>query len=150
MKKRTKKPAKKKKTSRKKQSELQARVQSIKEKLPKLVRDRVPDHIVKDDLVPVFHFASDGEDIRLLQQKLREEIEEFMAPTDFQEFMKGDYSELADVLDVIDCLIRAGTGPAGHIGSQEVAICRQEKAVMKGKFEKQIVLENIVDRRELK
>lgn len=122
----------------------------IKTKLPKLVRDKVPEHIVKDDLVPVFHFATEEEYLAMLQKKLREEIEEFMDPAHFQEFMKGDYSELGDVLDVIDCLIRAGTGQAAHVGSPEVAIHRQEKAVMKGKFEKQIVLENIVDRREIK
>lgn len=85
------------------------------------MRDNVPEHIVRDNLVPVFHFASEEEYLIMLQKKLREEVEEFMEPEHFREFMKGDYSELADVLDVIDYLIRAGTGPAGHVGSEDVA-----------------------------
>tara|TARA_Y100000310_G_C20467758_1_gene708492 strand:+ start:422 stop:796 length:375 start_codon:yes stop_codon:yes gene_type:complete len=122
----------------------------IKEKLPKLVRDSVPDHIVKDNLVPVFHFASEEEYVLLLQKKLREEFDELMEPQHFEKFMKGDYSELADVLDVLDCLIRAGTGEAGHVGFKVVATERTMKAHSKGRFEKQIVLEDILDRRELR
>ena len=78
-----------------------------------------------------------------------EEFEELMDPDHFKKFMQGDYSELADVLDVLDALLKAGTGHAHHVGHSEVARFRQLKAFEKGSFTKQIVLEDILDRSEL-
>ena len=120
---------------------------TIRKKLPKLVRDNVPEEIVRDNFIPVWHFADQEEYVDSLKLKLLEEFEELM--TDFSKFMDGDYSELADVLDVLDCLLMEGKGPATHVGHEEVASQRTLKAKRKGKFYKHIVLENILDRREL-
>jgi predicted house-cleaning noncanonical NTP pyrophosphatase (MazG superfamily) len=116
--------------------------------LPKLVRDRVPECIIKDDLVPIFHYASQDEYILFLKKKLAEEFGELMEPQHFEKFMNGDFSELADVLDVLDCLLRVG--PGGHIGSKDVAAERTQKAYLKGRFENKIILEKVMDRRELR
>lgn len=148
----------KKKTTKKRAKKVTARhkavdelVRRTKPGLPKLVRDRVPEHIVRDNYVPVFHFVSSQEEYSAaLQSKLLEEFEEFMEPDHFVKFMEGDYSELADVLDVIDLLIKAGTGGATHIGHPAVAEFRTLKAHEKGQFNKQIVLEDILDRSELR
>ena len=45
----------------------------------KLVRDSIPDIIQEKGETPVFRTLDDGEFARCLEEKLREEVEEFLA-----------------------------------------------------------------------
>lgn len=117
-------------------------LKKIRETLPKLVRDKVPEHIISDDLVPVYHFAGDDEYVSFLKLKLREEVAELIEG--FEEFKEGDLSEVADVLDVVNALMMHVHGC--HIGSGNIADERKHKALHKGSFGKRIILEGFLDR----
>jgi len=117
-------------------------LKKIRETLPKLVRDKVPEHIISDELVPVYHFAGDEEYESFLKLKLREEVNELI--DGFDEFMKGDFSEVADVLDVVNAIVMHAHST--HIGGVTVANARKAKARTKGSFDKRIILEGFLDR----
>ncbi len=69
----------------------------------KLVRDKIPQIIRSKGLEPVIYTASTGEFAARLRDKLREEVEEFLASD-------NDPEELADILEVLYALAeQAGT-----------------------------------------
>jgi predicted house-cleaning noncanonical NTP pyrophosphatase (MazG superfamily) len=120
-------------------------LKKIRETLPKLVRDKVPEHIISDSLVPVYHFAGDEEYESFLKLKLREEVNELI--DGFDEFVKGDFSEVADVLDVVNAIVMHAHSV--HIGGLTVANARKAKAQNKGSFGKRIILEGFLDRSKI-
>jgi predicted house-cleaning noncanonical NTP pyrophosphatase (MazG superfamily) len=92
----------------------------------KLVRDKIPQIIRSSGLVPLVRVAEDDEYGRLLREKLREEVGEFLD--------SDDPHELADVLEVLHAL-------AGHLGLgvDGLETIRVAKASERGGFAERIV-----------
>jgi len=84
-------------------------------KYNKLVRDKIPEIIRNKDQIAITHIASDEEYYLKLQEKLKEEVEEFLE--------SNNNEELADVLEVI------------------YAIC-DEKGINKEKLEELRIIKN--------
>ena len=93
----------------------------------KLVRDKIPQIIRDKGLEPVVYTASTEEYGRRLRDKLREEVEEFLASDD-------DPEELADILEVLYAL-------AGHAGTdrQQLEQLRATEARNRGGFADRII-----------
>jgi predicted house-cleaning noncanonical NTP pyrophosphatase (MazG superfamily) len=93
----------------------------------KLVRDKIPQIIRSAGLEPVIYTADSDEYDSRLRDKLREEVEEFIASD-------SDPEELADVLEVVYALAeRAG------IDRQQLEELRMAKAEERGGFADRIV-----------
>jgi predicted house-cleaning noncanonical NTP pyrophosphatase (MazG superfamily) len=93
----------------------------------KLVRDNIPQIIRSKGLEPVTYTASTAEYCTRLRDKLREEVEEFLASD-------NDPEELADILEVIYALAeQAGVDP------QELEKLRATKAAERGGFAARII-----------
>jgi predicted house-cleaning noncanonical NTP pyrophosphatase (MazG superfamily) len=93
----------------------------------KLVRDKIPQIIRSKDLEPVIYTASTEEYRTRLRDKLREEVEEFLASD-------NDPEELADILEVLFALAeQAGTDP------QQLEKLRVAKANERGGFADRII-----------
>jgi predicted house-cleaning noncanonical NTP pyrophosphatase (MazG superfamily) len=93
----------------------------------KLVRDKIPQIIRSKGQEPVVHTASAEEFSIHLRDKLREEVEEFLASD-------NDPEELADILEVLHAL----AGQAG-IDQQQLERLRAAKAEKRGGFSDRIV-----------
>lgn len=93
----------------------------------KLVRDKIPQIIRSKGLEPVIYTASTEEYATRLRDKLREEVEEFIASDD-------DPDELADILEVLYAL-------AGQAGTdqQQLEKLRAAKAEERGGFGDRII-----------
>jgi predicted house-cleaning noncanonical NTP pyrophosphatase (MazG superfamily) len=93
----------------------------------KLVRDKIPQIIRSEGLEPVIYTAGSDEYDTRLRDKLREEVEEFIASD-------SDPEELADVLEVLYALAeRAGTD------RQQLEKLRMAKAEERGGFANRII-----------
>lgn len=94
----------------------------------KLVRDKIPQIIKDKGENPIVHIASDEEYQQKLNEKLREEVDEFLKD--------DNKEELADILEVIYaiCEFRG-------IGKSEIENIRQEKFEKRGGFKDKIILE---------
>lgn len=108
----------------------------------KLVRDRIPQLIEQDGLVPCTHIAQQGELWGLLMEKLVEESLELLRAEGSPE--EGDpsvpvFEELADVIEVVEALKRYVDQRAPGVLDQ----VKREKAARKGRFSKALVLETI-------
>lgn len=95
----------------------------------KLVRDLIPEIIVKNNGVPSVRIADESEYVQRLKDKLEEEVAEYLE--------SGELEELSDILEVIHALARVN-------GSDFVEIerLRIEKALKRGAFERRIILES--------
>lgn len=98
----------------------------------KLVRDNIPDHIEDDGNSYVIHHADDEELKERLRDKLVEEAKEFRE--------SGSISELADIFEVIDAIFNTDM-----ISDHEIESAKKAKANEKGKFERRIVLETVIE-----
>jgi len=93
----------------------------------KLVRDKIPQIIRSKGLEPVIYTASTEEYSTRLRDKLREEVEEFLASD-------NDPEELADILEVLYALAeQAGTD------RQQLEKVRAAKAEERGRFADRII-----------
>jgi predicted house-cleaning noncanonical NTP pyrophosphatase (MazG superfamily) len=93
----------------------------------KLVRDKIPQIIRSKGVEPVIYTASSEEYDTRLRDKLREEVEEFIASD-------SDPEELADVLEVLYALAeRTGTD------RQQLEKLRRTKAEERGGFADRII-----------
>jgi predicted house-cleaning noncanonical NTP pyrophosphatase (MazG superfamily) len=93
----------------------------------KLVRDKIAQVIRSRGLEPVIYTASSEEYATRLRDKLREEVEEFIASDD-------DPEELADILEVLYALARR----AG-IDQHQLETLRVAKAKERGGFGDRII-----------
>ena len=93
----------------------------------KLVRDKIPQIIRSKGQEPVIHTASPKEYSIHLRDKLREEVDEFLASD-------NDPEELADILEVLHAL----AGQAG-MDQQQLEKLRAAKAEKRGGFADRII-----------
>ena len=96
-------------------------------KYHKLVRDRIPEIIEKSGKTCVTSELSASEYVKMLDEKLNEELAEY------QESKSPE--ELADLLEVIRAVAAARSSSI-----EEVEKIRDEKAAKRGGFEKRILL----------
>ena len=96
----------------------------------KLVRDKIPKIIKNTNRNPVIHIASKNEYSKRLNDKLKEEVDEFLED--------GKTEEIADILEVIDAICELK-----NIDDEKLKAIKAKKAKNKGKFEKRIVLDDV-------
>ena len=96
----------------------------------KLVRDRIPEIIEKQGKQSVCSVLSDEEYLVRLDQKLLEELEEYLEDKSME--------ELADLLEVMMAVAKARGSSI-----EEVEAIRRQKAEKRGGFEKKILLEEV-------
>ena len=96
----------------------------------KLVRDRIPEIIEADGKTCVCETLSDEEYIRLLDEKLNEELAEYQESKSLE--------ELADLLEVMQEVVRARGWTL-----DELEQLRTDKAAERGGFAKKILLKEV-------
>lgn len=100
-------------------------------KYNKLVRDKIPEIIKQDKKTPITHIASDKEYWKKLKEKLKEEVNEFLA--------KDNEEEFADILEVIHAI-----SDFKDFDKDEINKIREDKAKKRGRFKDKIILDKIV------
>ena len=96
-------------------------------KYNKLIRDRIPEIIAKNGQTARVRVLTDEEYLAKLDEKLGEELAEYLAD--------GNVEELADLLEVI----YAAAAARGY-SREELERIRAKKAEKRGGFEKKIML----------
>lgn len=96
----------------------------------KLVRDKIPEIIKASGKNFNIHIAAKEEYTKLLEEKLQEEVNEYIEDKNLE--------ELADILEVV-------YGLAGALGytEEELTKARNDKAKERGGFKDGIVLESV-------
>ncbi len=102
----------------------------MKNKFPKLIRDKIPLIIAKENKKPLFHIAKKEEYILHLKNKLLEEVNEFID--------NEDVEEIADILEIIYSICEQK-----KISIEEIEEIRLEKKQAKGSFKNKIILQKI-------
>jgi predicted house-cleaning noncanonical NTP pyrophosphatase (MazG superfamily) len=97
-------------------------------KYDKLVRDKIPEHIIKKGGSPVFHIADEGTYWLKLKEKLVEEVNEFIKDENMEEL-----ADIEEVLEAIRC----------HkiFELSKIREIQELKAVQRGKFKERIILD---------
>lgn len=98
----------------------------------KLVRDKIPSIIQKKGQKATVRHLSNDEYISYLEQKLQEEVNEYIADKN------GD--ELADILEVVFAL-----GETLQLDPEELETLRKKKAEDRGAFKDKILLLTVED-----
>ena len=101
--------------------------------MSKLVRNKIPDIIKQHNQMPVVHVADEGEYWQKLKEKLKEEVDEFLADSNDE--------ELADILEVI-CAIC----DFKKIDREKLEIKRVKKVEERGGFEDRKILDRVKPR----
>lgn len=96
----------------------------------KLVRDRIPEIIEADGKTCTWETLSQEDYIRLLDEKLNEELSEYQK--------SKSLDELADLLEVVQAVVRARGWTL-----EELEHVRADKAAKRGGFEKKILLKEV-------
>lgn len=96
----------------------------------KLVRDKIPEIIEKDNKTCEIRILDDDEYLKMIDAKLDEELAEYHKDQNFE--------ELADILEVL----YAATKARGY-SLEELEECRREKAEKRGGLEKKILLKTV-------
>ena len=94
----------------------------------KLVRDKIVEIIEGKGERAVFHIADETEYWGKLQEKLKEEVDEFIK--------EPSVGEIADILEVIDAICEFK-----NFDKLELESVKNKKAEDKGKFKKRIILD---------
>jgi len=102
----------------------------------KLIRDRIPEIVRASGKQCVFRVLERQEYLERLDQKLREELNEYLE--------SGSLEELADLTEVIHAVVLA----RGHTLT-ELEQARADKARDRGGFQKRLLLEAVLDREEM-
>ena len=98
----------------------------------KLVRDNVPDIIREQGGTPVIRTLGDEEYVQCLENKLREEVGEFL--------QEKNLDELGDILEVLEELAHLQGWTDG-----EIRHTREEKAQTTGLFRERVFLEKVIE-----
>ena len=98
--------------------------------LPKLVRDYIPDQILKNNLSVVYSFANEKDSELYLERKLVEEVTEYLE--------SNSPEELADILEVIFSLAKEQ-----GLSERDLMKIRKAKAKRAGAFKNKIILKEI-------
>lgn len=98
----------------------------------KLVRDRIPEIIEADGKTCAWETLSQEDYIRLLDEKLNEELSEYQENKSLE--------ELADLLEVMQAVVRARGWTL-----EELEHVRADKAAKRGGFEKKILLKEVLE-----
>lgn len=96
----------------------------------KLVRDRIPEIIESDGRKPYVRILNDKEMIKCLENKLQEEVNEYVEDRSIE--------ELADILEVIYALCKMK-----GISREELERTRTIKEIARGSFNDKIFLEYV-------
>lgn len=95
----------------------------------KLVRDNIPEIMLKNGAKPVTKILSDEEYLNELNIKLQEELNEYL--------LDGNIEELADLEEVLLAILKLK-----NISFEEFEKIRKEKVNKRGAFNKKIYLIN--------
>lgn len=98
--------------------------------MAKLVRDKIPEIIKNASKIPIIHTASEEEYAKKLNEKLKEEISEFLE--------NNSEEELADVLEVVYAIC-----DLKGINKDDLEEIRKKKADDRGSFEDRIILDEV-------
>jgi len=96
----------------------------------KLVRDNIPEIIKAQNKAPIVKVLDDDQYLAALNDKLQEEIAEYMADNKLE--------ELCDILEVVYAIAKAKGYSADDINT-----ARDDKNTKNGKFEKRLFLEKV-------
>lgn len=98
----------------------------------KLVRDKIPDIISENGRTPITRILNKDEYAEALQQKLKEEVAEYLE--------SGEIEELADITEVIYALAKTQ-----GIDQKSLEEIRIKKRTQRGGFDERIFLSRVVD-----
>lgn len=102
----------------------------------KLVRDNIPDKIIRNGSNPITRILSDEEYKIQLEKKLYEEYQEVLNTTTIEDRIE----ELADMLEIISSLAKLEDKTL-----EDVIECAKLKKEKRGGFDKKIYLESVID-----
>ena len=100
----------------------------------KLVRDNIPDKIKDSGKIPIYQLINNKDEfIRLLKNKLQEEVTEYLE--------SNDVIELCDIIEVVYALI-----DIHGVYQMDFENLRKNKSNSNGVFKRQVFLSDIVDK----
>lgn len=97
----------------------------------KLVRDNIPDIILKDNELPITRKLDDKDFIKELNRKLQEEVNEYLEEENIE--------EMVDILEVIRAILEYK-----GVSYEEIENKRIKKANKRGAFKDKIFLEKVI------
>ena len=97
----------------------------------KLVRDKIPEIILKDNELPTTRILNDEEYIQELNKKLQEEVSEYLEAENIE--------EMVDILEVIRAILEHK-----GVSYDEIEEKRIKKATKRGAFKEKIYLEKVL------
>lgn len=101
-------------------------------KYNKLVRDNIPDIILKDGQLPTTRILDDEEYIKELNKKLTEEVNEYLDGENIE--------EMVDILEVIRAIL-----DYRNVSYEEIEEKRLKKLKKKGAFKDKVYLEKVLE-----
>lgn len=101
----------------------------------KLVRDRIPEIINDEGNTAITRTLCDDEYSKELNNKLNEEVQEFLSD--------GSVEELADIYEVLLAILESK-----HIPYRQFEEVRNKKALERGRFSQRLFLEAVKENRK--
>ena len=98
----------------------------------KLVRDKIPETITKDNKKAVTKILNDEDYLTQLNRKIQEEVKEYSESNNIE--------ELADIVEVIYGILEAK-----DISLEEFENVRKSKVQKRGAFKEKIFLEKVIE-----
>ncbi len=98
----------------------------------KLVRDRIPDIILKDHCLPTTRILDDAEYLEELNKKLLEEVNEYLKDDNIE--------EMVYILEVIRAIL-----DYKNVTYEEIEEKRIKKAKKRGAFKERVFLEKVTE-----